>query len=27
VAMLGDLVTESRASELVGTPQVVSLPD
>jgi cell division protease FtsH len=27
VAMLGDLEAESRASELVGTPKVVSLPD
>jgi ATP-dependent Zn protease len=27
VAMLGDLVAESRASELVGTPQVISLSE
>jgi cell division protease FtsH len=27
VAMLGDLITESRASELVGMPQVISLPE
>ena len=27
VAMLGDLVTESRASELVGMKQVISLPE
>jgi cell division protease FtsH len=27
VAMLGDLIAESRASELVGMPQVISLPE